>query len=293
MGTDEPEPAHLRRACADELGERYGYFEDGRAWLREAFLAVPREHFVPDRVWWHKRVDGVYPVLDRAARPRQWIRAVYRPHAALITQIADGQVRIEDGPSASGEFTSSISCSSVVVEMLHHLNPVPGEKVLEIGTGTGYSAALTAHRTGTQNLVTVEVNEQFASRAEERLAALGYGGVTVVCADGEQGWQDKAPYDQLISTAAVRQVPAAWLEQVRPGGLILTPLATPMRSDVLAWLRPDGHGGAAGGLIEEVYFMKLHHQRAPRPWTELGWPAWHEWTFTITPQDGPKLRTAQ
>lgn len=115
----------LRRRCAKEIAQRYGYF-DGRMWLREAFESVPRELFVPDLVWWpHKGQDGRYPVLDRARRPEQWLEAVYRPRAALITQIADGAVKPEDGPTDSNDFTSSISCPAVVVNMLRHLDPQP------------------------------------------------------------------------------------------------------------------------------------------------------------------------
>ncbi|MEU7159683.1 protein-L-isoaspartate(D-aspartate) O-methyltransferase, partial [Streptomyces chrestomyceticus] len=125
MTASDPGPAVLREECAAGIS-RYGYFDD-QEWLRDAFLAVPREHFVPRRVWLPKTgEDGRYPVLDREEQPEQWLRAVYRPLAALITQIADGAVRIEDGPTSNSDFTSSISCPAVVVNMLRHLDPQPG-----------------------------------------------------------------------------------------------------------------------------------------------------------------------
>ncbi|KOT99378.1 protein-L-isoaspartate(D-aspartate) O-methyltransferase [Streptomyces rimosus subsp. pseudoverticillatus] len=292
MTTSTPDPADLRRDCAEAIAG-YQYFDE-REWLREAFLTVPREHFVPRRVWWPRRGDdGRYPVLDRDEQPGRWLKAVYRPLAALITQIADGAVRIEDGPTSNNDFTSSISCPAVVVNMLRHLAPQAGDRVLEVGTGTGYSTALLCERTGAEHVVTVEIHQALAEQAEERLGALGYR-PRVVCADGEQGWEPGAPYDRLLSTVGVQEIPPAWLRQVKPGGLVMTPLATPAHCDVLAWLRPDGQGGADGGLIDTVYFMKTRSQRARKPWPELGWPRWpnwSDWSLTVTPEDGQRLRT--
>ncbi|MFF0744985.1 methyltransferase domain-containing protein [Streptomyces sp. NPDC004111] len=283
--------AELRQRC-EQVIDTYkgGYFHD-RAWLREAFRAVPRHHFVPDRVWAPERgEDGRYPVLDRARDPAGWLEAVYRPGWALITQIADGAVRVEDGPTPSNDFTSSISSTAAVINMLHHFDPRPGERVLEIGTGTGYSTALTAHRVGDRNLVTMEVQQDLAERAEARLAALGYR-LRILCGDGEEGWQEGAPYDRLISTAGVREIPAAWLRQVRAGGVIVTPIATPMRCDALAWLKSDGQGGGEGRLVTALYFMKVRGQRESRPWRETGWPTWPQWSLTVTPDQGQTLRT--
>ncbi|MFD0386121.1 hypothetical protein ACFQ2B_38270 [Streptomyces stramineus] len=91
------------------------------------------------------RGDGArYPLIDRNEKPRAWLKAVYEPGAALITQIDDGTVA-PTGP-ADGAFTSSISSPGVVIELLRHLAPEPGERILEIGTGSGYTTALLAHR---------------------------------------------------------------------------------------------------------------------------------------------------
>ncbi|GAB2775547.1 methyltransferase domain-containing protein [Streptomyces daliensis] len=282
----------LREKCVAEIDTygRLGYFND-RPWLRRAFFAVPREDYTPTRVWVPKREeDGRYPVLDRREQPETWLRAVYSPRLALITQIADGAVRIEDGPTVSSVFTSSLSCPAVVVDMLHYLNPAPGERVLEIGTGAGYSAALTAERVGPGNLTTVEVQHELADLARASLQRAGYD-IHVHAADGEQGWEAGAPYDRLISTAGVRQVPAAWLRQVKAGGLIITPIATPMNRDALMWLRPDGEGGARGALITDLSFMKLTSQREAGPWREYGWPRLPDYEVTVTPDGEQRIRT--
>ncbi|MET9290804.1 methyltransferase domain-containing protein [Streptomyces sp. NPDC003077] len=275
----------LRVACMERI-DTYGagYFH-GRDWLRKAFLAVPREHFVPDRVWWPQRgADGLFPLLDRRVRPRRWIAAVYRPLAALVTQIADGRIRPEDGPTDCAEFTSSISCPAVVVDMLHHLDPRPGDRVLEIGTGTGYNTALLQARVGAGNLDTIEIDEGIAARARTTLGARG-AVPRVITGDGEYGHAPGAPYDRLLSTAAVREVPRAWLRQVRAGGVIVTPLDTPFNCDALLRLVCDGAGHATGHLIKGIGFMKLRGQRAPRSYASLGWPPWPSYRVTVGPDE--------
>ncbi|GGV55271.1 methyltransferase domain-containing protein [Streptomyces spectabilis] len=271
----------LRAACAQEISQyEHGHFHD-RPWLREAFLAVPREAFVPDRVWWPHRSaeDGLFPLLDRAARPRQWLRAVYRARSPLITQIADGAI-LPDAPTDCADFTGSISCPAVVVDMLHHLDPQPGERILEIGTGTGYNTALLAVRVGAATVTSVEIDKTLAEHAAAALHAVVHVPQLVV-ADGEEGYPPGAPYDRIISTAAVRQVPQAWIDQVRPGGVILAPLDSPFQCDGLALLVADGHGGAGGAFVGAVDFMKTRGQREPRRYADLGWPTWAEHRITI------------
>ncbi|CAM5527957.1 MULTISPECIES: methyltransferase domain-containing protein [Streptomyces] len=281
--------AGLRRQCMDTIDTyQGGYFHD-RPWLRTAFAATPREHFTPDRVWWHQRAeDGRYPVLDRHADPDQWLQAVYTADAALVTQIADGAVRVEDGPTTSNDFTSSLSCPLVVVNMLHHLDPQPGDAVLEIGTGTGYSTALLAARVGARNITTVEIDATIAERARDKLNGLGLA-PTVVVGDGEQGHPARASYDRLISTAAVQRIPPAWLDQMSTDGTILTPLATPFGSDALALLRCDGHGAAEGRLVAAVNFMPVRGQRGHRRWRDLGWFRFPDLHVTVD-HDGQDIR---
>ncbi|MEU7160710.1 methyltransferase domain-containing protein [Streptomyces chrestomyceticus] len=281
--------AELRRRCAatiDSYGP--GHFE-GRPWLRQAFLDTPREHFVPDRYWSTARREGRFPVLDRAERPHAWLKRIYRPLAPLITQIALGEIRPEDGPTDCGDFTSSISCPAAVVGMLHHLDPRPGDRILEIGTGSGYNAALLAHRVGATALVTVDIDAALADGAASKLAQLGLT-PTVVTGDGELGYEQAAPFDGILSTAAVREIPQAWLRQVRPGGVIVTPVDTPFNCDGLCRLVCDGEGGATGRMVGGLDFMKVRGQRARRPYSELGWPLWSDYHVTAGP-GGQRIRT--
>ncbi|WP_234345814.1 rRNA adenine N-6-methyltransferase family protein [Streptomyces sp. NRRL F-5755] len=252
-----------------------GYFH-GRPWLRAAYLAVPREPFVPNRVWRGPResdeLKDPRPLLDRQADPERWLEAVYEPTTPLITQIDDGAVPA-DGPAESSHFTSSVSCSSVVVNMLHYLDPQEGDTVLEIGTGSGYNAALLAQRVAPTNVVSVEIQPDIAERAARTLRQhRGEGGVPlVVTGDGELGYPERAPYSRIISTVCVRKIPQAWLDQATPGAVIVTPMVTPFAIQALARLVADGKGGAEGDFVTRVSFMLARGQREYRKWSELGW----------------------
>ncbi|HSZ29237.1 MAG TPA: methyltransferase domain-containing protein, partial [Pseudonocardiaceae bacterium] len=202
-------------ARGGELDERW----------RAAFTEVPRHEFIPELVWHHDREAGSHRdlvPLRRCDDPQGWLERAYAD-APVNTQVDDGHPA-EAGEAGRGfEVTSSASMPGVVAEMLTALEAEPGMRVLEIGTGTGYNAALLAHRLGAGNVVSVEVDPVVADQARQALAAAGFSGVSVVTGDGAQGYGPHAPYDRVISTVAVAEVPYAWVAQTRPGGLVLTP----------------------------------------------------------------------
>jgi protein-L-isoaspartate(D-aspartate) O-methyltransferase len=138
---------------------------------------------------------------------------------AIVTQVDDGAT---PDHQIGRRVTSSISKPSIVVSMLGHLQVDLGMRVLEIGTGTGWNAALLAHVVGEQNVTTIEVEGALAERARKALAAAGLS-PAVVTGDGAGGYAPNAPYDRVIATASVRRVPYPWVAQTRPGGVILTP----------------------------------------------------------------------
>ncbi|QVQ54861.1 methyltransferase domain-containing protein [Spiractinospora alimapuensis] len=143
-----------------------------------------------------------------------------------MTQVEwDPRMPVESRDEATGRgrfSTSSSSALNVMARMIDALDLRPGARVLEIGTGTGYNAAVLAHIVGEGNVTSVEVDAELADRARQALE--GYG-VEVVVGDGRHGHRDGAPYDRLISTAAVSELPSAWEEQVRPDGIIVAPWA--------------------------------------------------------------------
>jgi protein-L-isoaspartate(D-aspartate) O-methyltransferase len=133
----------------------------------------------------------------------------------------------------------------MVAAMVDLLDLVPDERVLEIGTGCGYHAAVTAEVVGPENVYSVEYHDSLAREAHETLDALGHGEISIRAGDGHEGWPEFAPYDAAYLTCAARELPAEVVEQVRPGGRLLAPLESvaghaPGQHLVSASRRADG-----------------------------------------------------
>lgn len=154
----------------------------------------------------------------------------------------------EDRPLPIGD-GQTISAPHMVAMMADVLALEPGDAVLEIGTGCGYHAAVTAEIVGAEHVYTVEYSTDLAEQARERLAAVGYGDVSVRTGDGREGWPEHAPYDAAYVTCAIPSFPTAVVEQVRSGGTLLAPVGTGFQTLVEATKRADGslertdHGG--------------------------------------------------
>lgn len=220
------------------------------AW-RDAFTRVRRHDFVPDRIWIE---DGdALRTLDRADDPDAWLRACYAD-APVVTQVDDGDA------TGRGYRSSSASMPSIVATMLEAVDLREGHRALEIGTGTGWNAALMASVLGGANVTTVEIDAAIAERAAR---ALDGTGVRTVVGDGEQGYAAGAPYDRVLSTAAVQRVPHAWVAQTRPGGVVLTPWGTAFHNGTLLRLRVGDDATASGRFGGNAGFMWVRGQRTP------------------------------
>ncbi|MFJ8473632.1 protein-L-isoaspartate O-methyltransferase [Kitasatospora sp. NPDC094011] len=206
--TDGAMAAH--RAVLDAEMERRGQWPADAPWVREAVAALPRDRFAPDRLW---RWDGwAYVPVDRALDRDGWAGEVYGDVTSpAITQVTDGL------PS------SSLSAPGVVADMLDSLQLEPGHRVWDVGTGQGWTAALTAWRTAAGRVVSTEVDGGLADLARGRLASAGLD-VEVVTGDGTRdGLPAGGPVDRLHATYAVETVPWSWVRAVRPGGRIVYP----------------------------------------------------------------------
>ncbi|MFB6281282.1 MAG: protein-L-isoaspartate(D-aspartate) O-methyltransferase [Haloferacaceae archaeon] len=163
----------------------------------------------------------------RAVPRHEFVPASQREHA------------YEDRPLPIGA-GQTISAPHMVAIMTDALAPDPGDRVLEIGTGCGYHAAVTGEAVGDGGAVySVEYESELAAEARERLAGLGYE-VAVRVGDGREGWPSHAPYDAAYLTCAPASVPDPVVEQVRPGGRVVAPVGTARQRLVRLTRRADG-----------------------------------------------------
>ncbi|MER5767088.1 methyltransferase domain-containing protein [Streptomyces sp. NPDC001985] len=206
------------------------------AW-RLAFEEVPRHLFVPyyfvNRAGGHERLWREDP--DPARRER-WLRGAY-DDGPLATRVRDG------------ELISSSSQPSLMARMLDALRVRHGDRVLEIGAGTGYNAALLSHRLGDDRITTIDMETEITDSARAHLALAGFR-PTVVTGDGARGCRERAPFDRIIATCTLPYIPYDWLAQCRPDALILAPLST----GLIALRVRDGEGG--GGPSAEGRFLR-------------------------------------
>jgi protein-L-isoaspartate(D-aspartate) O-methyltransferase len=194
--------AALRRDLVGHL-RAGGYLRDDR--VASAFAAVPRELFLAEHVERHGLADA------------------YRDDAIVTRR-----------DPATGAPTSSSSQPAIMAEMLEMLGVRAGHRVLEIGAGTGYNAALLANLVGDDGRVTsVELDADVAVAARRALVSAGVP-VRVEVGDGAAGWPGAAPLDAVIATASTDVVPRAWFDQLRPGGHLVVPLRV---SPVVFWLQ--------------------------------------------------------
>ncbi|WP_030790942.1 methyltransferase domain-containing protein [Streptomyces sp. NRRL S-920] len=237
----EPDPALVAevRAALVRAIEASGAWRDDPAW-RAAFEAVPRHLFVP---YYYVGAGGGYERLwgedpDPGRRTR-WLRGAYAD-APLATRLRDG------------ELISSSSQPSLMARMLVELDVRETDRVLEIGAGTGYNAALLAHRLGDDHVTTVDLDPEITESARRHLAAAGYR-PAVVTGDGAAGCPERAPYDRIIVTCTLTSVPRRWLAQCAPGARVLAPLAT----GLIALTVRDAEHAEGRFLHTPAYFVPL------------------------------------
>ncbi len=216
--------------------------------LRAAMVARLREQ------------PGLTPAIEAALRAVP--RHLFLP-AADLDRVYSGDLIVTRTDERQRPISSS-SQVSIMVLMLEQLALSPGLRVLEIGAGTGYNAALLDELVGEEGSVTtVEIAPVIAAEARERLAAAGHARVRVECGDGWIGIADGAPYDRIELTASTADLSPAWVEQLAEGGLLVAPLL----------LRPNAQGVFAlrkrGKVLESVDsvlggFMPLRGDGEPR-----------------------------
>jgi protein-L-isoaspartate(D-aspartate) O-methyltransferase len=267
----------------------------GALWSRpliEAFRATPRHRFL-SRVWHVQRQGGGWHEVDADAPGRHDLRLLYADRALTtrLSEPADGQMPVP---------ISSSSQPSLMAEMLEDLRLEPGLKTLEIGTGTGYNAALLAYAVG--RVLSLEVDRRVLAEAAEHLQAFPDRRIELRHGDGRLGCPDEAPFARILVTAAALDLEPAWLEQLADHGLLLVPL------DVAPGLGYLLCGSCRGGvfhgrLTRPAYFMPLREEdeagRDNAPISSALLPAadtlpsspapWAEWSERKAASTGPGL----
>lgn len=236
--------------------EAQGVLTD-RAW-KAGLQEVPRHLFVPDRAWASPQEwTGQPRPIDRRAASTDWYNAVYS-NTSIITQRDEGATPATD---PSGTPTCSLSGPHIAMEYLHLLDIADHHRVLEIGTGTGWTAAMLTWRVGGEDVVTVEVDKELAETAEANFDRAGLW-PTVITGDGADGHPPRAPYDRVHVTCGVHTIPVAWLAQTRPGGVIVAPwMPVGGAYGHQLVLRVLGSEHAVGRFVGGGGFMMLRSQR--------------------------------
>ncbi|MDX1485104.1 MAG: protein-L-isoaspartate(D-aspartate) O-methyltransferase [Alphaproteobacteria bacterium] len=152
-------------------------------------------------------------------------------------------------------FGQTISQPYIVALMTELVRPGPKGVMLEVGTGSGYQAAVLARLVG--HVYTIEIVDALARRAGADLARLGFANVTVKSGDGYKGWPARAPFHGIVVTAAPKEVPPPLIEQLRPGGRLVMPLEDASGHQSLVVLEKDAAGGVVRRTIIPVRFVPL------------------------------------
>lgn len=176
------------------------------------------------------------------------LEAAFRavPRAAFLTHLPPAEAYKDEAIpfkyDEDGTVLSSSSQPSMMAIMLRQLDLKPGHNVLEIGAGTGYNAALMQHLVGDDGTVTtIELDAQVAETARANLQRVAKSEVLVVTGDGAAGYAPRASYDRIIATAGIWDVPDTWVRQLKPGGILVTPLLVEgFEISAALTLQPDG-----------------------------------------------------
>ena len=219
------------------MGERD--FDKARTRLLEEI----QEHAHETRAW-TGRLRFPQPIVDAIAHvPR---------HAFVLPRDLDTAYLNRPRGIGHGQ---TISQPYIVAAMTDLLSLKPTDRVLEVGTGSGYQAAVLARLVA--KVFSVEVIEPLATSARRRLESLGYANVWVRHGDGYGGWSERAPYDAVMVTAAPRAIPPALIEQLKPGGRIVVPVGRPDDTQTLYLGIKGGDGKLRTERVLPVAFVPM------------------------------------
>jgi protein-L-isoaspartate(D-aspartate) O-methyltransferase len=183
------------------------------------------------------------------------------PRHLFVPQAIRGRA-YDDTPLPIG-YDVTISQPFIVALMTDVLEVEPTHRVLEVGAGSGYQAAVLAPLAG--HVYTIEIIEPLANQAAARLKSLGYDNVTVRAGDGYAGWPEHAPFDRIIVTAGATKIPPALIAQLKPGGRLVIPVGPNSARQALMLVTKDAQGRVRQRNVMPVSFVPLQEDGAAAP----------------------------
>jgi protein-L-isoaspartate(D-aspartate) O-methyltransferase len=190
----------------------------------------------------------------RAALSEQTMAAIRKVPRHRFVLPGDERHAYDDRPLSIGH-GQTISQPFIVALMTDLLDVKPSDRVLEIGTGCGYQAAVLAELA--REVYTIEIVEPLGREAAQRLRALGYSNVVTKIGDGYQGWAEHAPFDAIIVTAAAHDVPQPLVDQLKPGGRLVIPIGTQLGGQTLLLIEKGDDGRLTRREVLAVRFVPL------------------------------------
>lgn len=198
-----------------------------------------------------KREDLVsYSIEKRGVKDKTVLKSMNTVKRHLFVPEANVSNAYVDRPLSIG-YGQTISQPYIVAYMTEVINPKPGDKVLEIGTGSGYQAAVLAEIV--KEVYTIEIIPELGNAAAARLKKLGYNNVNVRISDGYYGWTEHAPYDAIMVTAAAEFIPPPLIEQLKDGGKIVIPIGSPFMNQTLMLIEKKGKKITTRSLLPVVF----------------------------------------
>ena len=218
--------------------------------LREDLVEEIKRNVIETRNYIGKRMlhERVMNVIGKVPR-HKFVPDEYRKYAYNNRPLPIG-------------FGQTISQPYIVALMTDLLELEAGDIVLEVGSGSGYQAAVLAELV--EQVYSIEIIEELSQQARLRLRKLAYGNIEVRLGDGYYGWPDKAPFDAIIVTAAASHIPAPLVEQIRPGGVMMIPVGNQFQVQHLTMVSKDLTGKVTTRQVLPVRFVPLTGKRAAK-----------------------------
>jgi protein-L-isoaspartate(D-aspartate) O-methyltransferase len=218
--------------------------------MNESHLAILRRHMV-EMIAIH--ADLASDEIGKAVLDERVMAAMRKVPRHLFVPAPLAPFAYQDTPLPIG-FDKTISQPFIVALMTDLLSPQPDEKVLEVGTGLGYQTAILAELAG--QVWSVEIVEEFASVARDRLRQLRHAKIEIREGDGSRGWSEHSPFDKILVSAAADEAPAALFDQLKPGGRLVMPLG-PEEMQRLTVVEKDVEGRTRVQELLSVRFSRL------------------------------------